>query len=25
MLQSGMEEGAEASYRALDAYLDKIR
>ncbi len=24
MLQSGMEEGAEASYRALDAYLDKI-
>ena len=24
MMQSGMEEGAEASYRALDVYLNKI-
>jgi uncharacterized protein YndB with AHSA1/START domain len=24
MIESGMEEGAEASYRALDAYLNKI-
>jgi uncharacterized protein YndB with AHSA1/START domain len=24
MLESGMEEGAEASYRALDAYLNKV-